>query len=213
MVSSIIALTMLALGLLLLLWGFQYRRWLLPLISFFVGFTAAAGILIMRSRNGVEVTPSDWAVGMILSAIYALLAFRSKTVGVVMLAGVLGYGLIVYLLLALDIDDSTAVAFGGLMGAATFALYALIYRRKKWLYIALTSAAGSVSVLVGSLLFFEQLSEAGLTSALGAHSLVDNPLFWPTIAVFLALVGYVAQSRTAIRVPQRGRAKIKTSPG
>ncbi len=212
MVSNIIALIMLAFGLVMLLWGFQYRRWLLPIVSFFIGFTAAAGAAALSSDEGILSTQDTWLIAVASGSIYALMAIRFNTVGLLLIAGALGYALIVYLLLSLDIEDSTIVASAGLLGAVAFVLYAFVYRNKRWMVTAITSAAGSVSLLVGALLLFDQSSLSGFSSGSGSSTLLGNPLFWPTLVLVIAIVGYIAQSRTTAGEQRPSRTNVKASP-
>ena len=212
MVSSIIALIILAFGLVLLLWGFQYRRWLLPTISFFIGFTAGAGAAALDSGEGVLSTTEAWLTAMVSGSIYFITAIRFKTVGLLLIAGALGYSLIVYLLLSLDVEDGTIVASAGLLGAIAFVLYAFIYRNKRWMVAALTSAGGSASLLVGALLLFDQPSLSDFSSGSSGSTLLGTPLFWPTLVMVIAIIGYIAQSRTTAEEQSPNRTNVKTSP-
>ena len=201
MVSNVLALIMLAFGLLLLLWGFRYGRILMPVISFVIGFTAAAGAVALISEEGFLSTPPGWIAALLAGVIYALLAVRFTAVGLILLAGTLGYGLFAYLLLAVDIDNSTIIAVGGLLGAVIFVLFTIFNRDKKWLFVALTAAAGAISSLIGVLLLFDKLSLNVFTLGGTANTLLENPLLWPTVALVLTIVGYVAQSRIEVSEP------------
>ena len=212
MVSNIIALIMLAFGLILLLWGFQYRQWLLPIISFFIGFTAAAGAWGLIKGESLLSTHEAWIAALAAGSIYTLMAFRFQAVGLVLMAGSMGYALIVYLLLALDINDGAIVAVAGLAGALTFALYSILYRKKKWFVTALTAAAGATSLLAGAILLFNQFLAIEIASSSDANPLLQHPLFWPTLVMVLAIAGYVAQSRSTVGEPKPQRGDIKASP-
>jgi hypothetical protein len=201
MVSNVLVMTMLVFGLLLLLWGFRYRQILLPVISFCIGFTAAAGLAALLSPEGFATSPVAWLIALTTGVIYALMAVRFKTVGLILLAGALGYGLVVYLLLAVDIDDGTIIAFMGLFGAVLFVLYAIFRRNQDWMLVGLTALAGAFSLLVGVLLIFNQLSVDEITSVSGPNTLMENPLLWLTLWLILAIVGFVAQSRTPLLSP------------
>jgi hypothetical protein len=201
MVSNVLAMIMLVFGLLLLLWGFRYRQILLPVICFGIGFTAAAGLAALLSPEGFSTSPVAWLIALATGVIYALMAVRFKTVGLILLAGALGYGLVVYLLLAVDIDDGTIIAFMGLLGAVLFVLYAVIRRNQDWMLVGLTTLAGAFSLLVGVLLSFNQLSVDEITAGAGPNTLMENPLLWLTLWLILAIVGFVAQSRTPLLSP------------
>ncbi|GMQ78746.1 MAG: hypothetical protein BMS9Abin02_1280 [Anaerolineae bacterium] len=201
MVSNVLVLILLVFGLFLLLWGFRYRQLLLPFISFGIGFTAAAGLAALLSPEGFSTSPVAWLIAIVTGVIYALMAVKFKTVGLILLAGALGYGLVVYLLLAVDIDDGTIIAFMGLLGAVLFVLYAIFYRKQDWMLVGLTALAGAFSLLVGVLVIFNQISVDGITTGAGPNTLMDNPLLWLTLWLILAFVGFVAQSRTPLLSP------------
>jgi hypothetical protein len=201
MVSNVLVMILLVIGLLMLLWGFRYRQILLPAISFGIGFTAAAGLAALLSPEGFSASPAVWIIAIATGVIYALIAVKFKTVGLILLAGALGYGLVVYLLLAVDINDGTIIAFMGLLGAVLFVLYAIFYRKQDWMLAVLTALTGAFSTLVGVLLIFQQLSMDEITSGGGPNMVMENPLLWLTLWLILAIVGFVAQSRTPLLSP------------
>jgi hypothetical protein len=203
MVSNVLVMIMLVFGLLLLLWGFRYRQILMPVISFGIGFTAAAGLAALLLPEGFSLSPVAWLIALATGVIYALMAVRFKTVGLILLAGALGYGLVVYLLLAVDIDDGTIIAFMGLLGAVLFVLYAIFRRNQDWMLVGLTAMAGAASLIVGVLLIFDQLSLDEIASGAGLNTLLENPLLWLTLGLILAIVGFVAQYRTPLLSPSQ----------
>ena len=197
MLVNVVAIISLVLGLILALWGYNLRRIVIPLINFYIGFSAAAGVVSLLSGDDFMSTTAGLVAGIVVGVFVALLSFRFSSVAVAILGGAIGYGLVVYLLLALDIENSNIVSLGGLLGGAIAALISVLNRNRKWLTIMLTSAAGAFALVIGTLLLFDQVATEDIGSGMALSSILETPLLWPLIWLVLFILGYFAQSRSA----------------
>jgi len=197
MLVNVVAIISLVLGLILALWGHNLRRIVIPLINFYIGFSAAAGVVSLITGDDFMSTTAGWVAGIGVGLVLALLSFRFSSVAVAILGGAIGYGLVVYLLLVLDIENSNIVSLGGLLGGAIAGLISVLYRNRKWLTVALTSAAGAFAIVAGALLLFDQIATEDIGSGMALSSILETPLLWPLIWLLLFILGYFAQSRSA----------------
>lgn len=189
------------LGLIMLLWGDRLHRVLIPLVNFFIGFTAAAGVFSLIAGEDFMSTSTSLIAGAAAGVVISVLSFIFSTFAAAVLAGAVGYGLVVYLLMVLDIEYGAAVAFGGLLGAAVAAAIAVLNRSKKWLTIVLTSAVGAFAVVAGILTLFELINIEEIGSGEVLSVVLETPLLWPVIWLVIAVLGYFAQSR---QTPESG---------
>lgn len=197
MLLNLVALILLVLGLILLLWGHGLHRLMIPMVNFFIGFTAAAGILSLVSSDSFMSTSASWIIGAVVGALLAILSFVFNSVAAAVLGGAIGYGLVVYFLLVLDIEYNSLVALGGLLGGGITALVSVLNRNSRWLTIALTSAAGAFALVIGVLLLFDQIATDEIGSGMVLSSILETPLLWPLIWFVIVILGYFAQSRAA----------------
>lgn len=197
------------LGLAALLAGYRLFLLLLPIWGFFAGFFIGATVVTLLLGDGFLVTVTGWVVGFILGLIFAILSYLFYIVGVVIVAGSIGYALGAGLIYAL-IPDATIIAFVvGLISAIIIAGITLVLNLQKWVIITITALGGSTAILASLLLFFGRI---GLTD-LGnnpVQPVIQDSFFWFIFWFLLAAVGFAAQATTTqvyvLKAPDSGRS-------
>ena len=191
MVGGIITLLF---GSILLLAGYRFFLFLLPIWGFIFGFGLGAETVQALFGDAFLSTATSWVVGFGVALVFAVLSYLFYFAAVAIVGGALGYALAVGLLQAIGLNFGFIVWLVGLVVAVIFGVGVLVLNIQKWVVIAATAILGS-GVIVGCFLFL---------FGGPASQIVQNPVrvalqaspWWTLAFVILAVFGFIAQYQT-----------------
>ncbi len=188
MVGGIIALLF---GSMLLLAGYRFFLFLLPIWGFIFGFGLGAQSVQAIFGDAFLSTATSWVVGFGVALVFAVLSYLFYFAAVAIVGGALGYTLAVGLLQAIGLNFGFVVWLIGLAAAVVVGVGVLVLNVQKWVVIAATAILGA-GVIVGCFLFLfggpaTQVLQNPVRLALQASP------WWTLAFVVLAVFGIVAQ--------------------
>ena len=182
----------LVLGLVITFGGYRLFLALLPLWGFFFGFGLGAQTLNYLFGYGFLASITSWVVGFIVGVIFAVLSYFFYIFGVAAMAGSVGYGLGVSLMLWIGLSQGLVTWLVGI--ALGMALIILTFKLslQKFIIVIGTALIGS-SVMIGTLLLgVEGLSLMRLAENPIQTMLQNSPL-WAILYFVLATSGIFVQ--------------------
>ena len=180
-------------GALMCFFGYRLFIVLLPLWGFFFGLMLGAESMQALFGTGFLSTVTSWVVGFIVAIIFAGLSYLFYAAAVVIVAGSLGYGVTVGILLAIGMQMGFLVWLIGIVVAVIVAVLTLVLNIQKWVIIVATSLAGAAVVFGAYFVMFAPHA-----------TLLDNPIkayigsspFLMIVTFLLAAAGIVFQFRS-----------------
>jgi hypothetical protein len=190
--------TMIALlfGLAITFGGYRLFLALLPIWGFFFGFGLGAQTLQVLFGYGFLATVTSWVVGFIVGALFAVLSYMFYIFGVALLAGSLGYGLGVSVMLWLGLSPGLITWLVGIILGIVLIFVTIMFNLQKYMVIIGTSVIGA-GLLIGTLM----MGVVGVALT----RFVDNPIqtmlqdspLWTILFLALAIGGIIVQLRAA----------------
>src|SRR5690242_3022132 len=104
-------------GTLLVLAGYRFFLFLLPIFGFFFGFTLGAQTVTALFGDGFLSTVTSWVVGFGFALIFAVLSYAFYIVAVGLIGAALGYALGVGILEAIGLNFGFIVWLVGIVAA------------------------------------------------------------------------------------------------
>lgn len=176
-------------------YGYRMLIFLLPVWGFFFGFGLGAQSIQVLFGQGFLATTTSWIVGFVVALIFAVLSYLFYAVGVVLIAGALGYGVTVALLLAIGLNYGFIVWLIGIIAGVVLAVVTISFNLAKYVIIVATALGGS-AVAVGVLMV--GYVRASLTNVL------ENPVsFVLQEGGFLAILVFILMAVAGIYVQLR----------
>ena len=191
MVGGIIALLF---GSVLLLAGYRFFLFLLPILGFVFGFGLGAQAVQAIFGDAFLSTVTSWVVGFGVALVFAVLSYLFYFAAVAIVGGALGYALAVGLLQAIGLNFGFVVWLVGLVAAVVVGVGVLVLNVQKWVVILATAILGS-GVIVGCFLFLFGGPAAQVLQNPVRVALQASP-WWTLAFVILAVVGIVGQFQT-----------------
>jgi hypothetical protein len=195
LLSILVALLTLGLGIVFTFWGYRFFKILLPIWGFMIGFMVGAGAVALLFGDGLLTTTSGWIVAFIAGLIFAVVSYLFYAIGILILSGAIGYGLAVYLMLALGVGSRFLTASLGIIGALIGAGLTVILDLEKWLITILMAGAGSAQIVVGLLLLFGRISLDDVGTGQTLAQVFETPFFWLFLWAVIVGLGFIVQSR------------------
>jgi len=176
-------------------YGYRMLIFLLPVWGFFFGFGLGAQSIQVLFGQGFLATTTSWIVGFVVALIFAVLSYLFYAIGVVLIAGALGYGVTVALLLAVGLNYGFIVWLIGIIAGVVLAVVTISLNLAKYVIIVATALGGS-AVAVGVLMV--GYVRASLTNVL------ENPVsFVLQEGGFLAILVFILMAIAGIYVQLR----------
>src|SRR5215467_13913910 len=136
MVGGIIALLF---GSILLLSGYRFFLFLLPIWGFIFGFGLGAETVQAIFGDAFLSTVTSWVVGFGVALVFAVLSYLFYFAAVAIVGGALGYALAVGLLQAIGLNFGFVVWLVGLVAAVVVGVGVLVLNVQKWVVILATA--------------------------------------------------------------------------
>lgn len=191
-------------GLALMVGGYRFFLFLLPIWGFFAGFVLGADAVQALFSTGLFATATSWVVGFVVGAIFALASYFFYMAAVAVVAGIFGYMIGVGFMDLIGLNDLgfitflVALAVGVVLVIVTFR-----FNLQKYVIIAATSIAGA-AIVVGTIMMG--------VNGMSLLQLADSPLraLWAA-SPFMAIVFLVlAVGAILVQVRANRRFEVET---
>lgn len=196
---GLFCITMFALlfGLAITFGGYRIFLAMLPIWGFLFGFGLGAQTMQMLFGFGFLVTATSWVVGFIVGVVFAVLSYMFFVFGVAALAGSVGYGLGVSIMLWIGFNPGFLTWIVGVIASVALIVVTLRFNLQRVLISVETAIIGA-GIIIGTLL----LGVGGLMLA----SLIENPIhfilqdspLWAVLYVALVAAGILVQLKAPI---------------
>ncbi len=144
--------------------GGNIMRIIFPIVGFFVGFSAGAGMIASITGDGFLSTVLSWVVGFFVALLFAALAYFFYSFAVVLAFAGLGFSITAALLSVLHLDWNWLVVILGSIAGIVFGIFALAGSLPMVLLIIATSFFGIAMIIYGILLVFNVASFGDFSS-------------------------------------------------
>lgn len=182
-------------GALICFGGYRFFLFLLPIWGFFFGFGLGAQSIQALLGDAFFATVTSWVVGFALALIFAVLSYLFYIVAVAIIAGSLGYGLVVALMGAIGFNFGLITWLIGIVVAVVFAFVTLRFNLAKYVIIIAT-ALGGAGLAIGTMIVgVDKMDIARLSTDPIRTMLAGNP-FWSIVFIIMAAAGIFVQWRT-----------------
>lgn len=206
----IVGITAILIGALFCFSGNVWMRILFPLIGFFSGFSAGAGMIAAITGDGFLGTVFGWVVGLCVGLLFAALAYFFYAFSVVLAFAGLGFALSSGLLALLSIDWNWLVILLGTVAGIAFGLFAIVANMPMAILVVATSFFGSAVVLYGLMLVFNTASLGDFSNGSAVSAIKDSfglYVLWITAAI----AGIITQANIMKLESQRMRELWQSS--
>lgn len=176
--------------------GYAALRVVIAIWGAFVGFILAAGVVAGATGEGLLASALAWTVGLVVAAVFGLLAYAYYAISVLIGMSAIGFALGTTAMVALGVTWSWVVVLVGVVVGALLAMVAIAGDLPKMILALLGAFAGSSIVIGGILLVMGRLDRGDLASTDTTASL-DLWWGWTVVYVVLAVAGVASQLRDA----------------
>lgn len=177
-------------GLVLCFAGYRLFLVLLPIWGFVFGMGLGVQTIQALFDVGFLATVTSWIVGLIVGSIFAVLSYLFYFAAVAIVAGSLGYGAAVGLLLAIGLDMGFIVWIIGIVAAVIAAAVTILLNLQKLVVIVTTAIMGAAVMVETVVLMFRPMA-AVLENPVRV-ALDVSPLLLVVFLVF-AVLGIIGQ--------------------
>jgi hypothetical protein len=192
--TILVGIILLAFGIAFCFYGFRAFLILLPVIGFIVGFYIGAHAIQIAMDQGFLATTLGIIFGLLGGVIGAFASYVFFIIGIVLVAGLMGFAVAAGILSLFDIDPGCIAALFGLGSAAAAVWLTMRYNLVRYVLIFITAVLGSTWIMLSVLLFLNRITVEQLTSQQGIVYPVisEAPLFW-IISLVLIVAGIYVQ--------------------
>ncbi len=186
--TILVGIVLMAFGIAFCFYGFRAFLILLPIIGFISGFYIGAQAMQIALNEGFLATTLSIIVGLGAGIIGAFASYIFMIIGIVLVAGILGFALTAGVLDLIGVSTSCLSSLVGLASAIAAVWLTLKYKLVRYVLIVITALLGANAIILSLLLFFNRISVEQIISPLGTVSPIikDSPLY---IILFVALFG------------------------
>lgn len=200
---EVFCMTMIALlfGLALMVGGYRFFLFLLPIWGFFAGFVLGAEAVQALFNTGLFATATSWVVGFVVGAVFALASYFFYFAAVAVVAGIFGYMIGVGVMDLIGLNGLEFITFVVALVVAVAAVIATIrFNLQKYVIIAATSIAGA-AIIVGTIMMG--------VNGMSVIQLAESPLraLWAA-SPFMAIV-FVVLAAAAIFLQVRANRRFE----
>jgi hypothetical protein len=194
----LIAIIVFALGALICFMGYRAFMVLLPIWGFLAGMWLGAYIISLIFGTGLLANLLGIAVAVITGIAGAAFAYLFYSVGVAVVAVLLGAALGSGILGAVGLDGPLMSLLGAFIGGGAVGAAALLWNVPKYLILVLTALAGADLMVVSGLTILGRITAADLEGGGNLVKLIGQggALAW-IVALALAVAGFVVQLRAS----------------
>jgi hypothetical protein len=197
MITTIfISIFALLLGLAICFVGYRLFLVFLPIWGFFAGLYIGAMGTATLFGGGFLADVTGLVVGVIVGLITGILSYLFYLVGVVIVAGVIGWIAGTGLMTAIGLEPGLVVTLVGLAFAVGLIIVTLIFNLQKYAIIGITSIMGADLLVLSGLLLFNRVSVEQLQAGSNlVEPILQSSWFTWLVWAVLAVAGIVVQIR------------------
>jgi hypothetical protein len=182
----------LLLGAIICFGGYRFFLILLPIWGFFFGFGLGAQTVQALLGDAFFATVTSWVVGFVLALVFAVLSYLFYIIAVALIAGSLGYGLVVAIMGGIGFNFGVITWVLGIVVGVIFAWVTIRYNLAKYVIIIAT-ALGGAGLAIGTLVLgVDGMSAAEATTNPIRAMLQGSPL-WTIVFIVMAVAGAYVQ--------------------
>ena len=172
--------------------GYRFFLILIPIVCFFWGFALGAQTIQALFGDAFFATITSWVVGFIAAVVFAALSYFFYFIAVALIAGALGYGLVISLLGALGLDMNFITWLIAMAAAVALAVVTLRFNLQKWVIIAATAYIGAMTIIGTFLVVFGKVpvDQFGIQTVRLA---ISDSWFWVLGLIVLVVAGIFVQ--------------------
>jgi hypothetical protein len=194
--TIVISIFALLLGLAICFVGYRLFLVFLPIWGFFAGFYIGALATSNLFGGGFLADITGLVVGVIIGLIAGILSYLFYLVGVVIVAGVIGWIAGTGLMTALGFDPGLVITLVGLAFAVGLIILTVIFNLQKYAIIGITSILGADLLVLSGLLLFNRVSVEQLQAGSNlVEPILQSSWFAWLVWAVLAVTGIVVQIR------------------
>jgi hypothetical protein len=197
MADILLGLLAIVAGVVMLFAGQFVLRFVLPIWGFFAGFAFGSGLFAALADERVLGTLLGWVSGFVFALIFAVLAYLYYAVAVIIAMAAFGFAIGAGLVVALGIDWNWVAILVGLAVGAILGVISVFANMPMIVLALVSSLAGAASVVGGFMLVFGSLNSADFTQTAIMDGLKGS-WGWSLMLLVLAIVGFVAQTRSRV---------------
>jgi hypothetical protein len=176
--------------------GYRLFYLLLPIWGFVFGMAFGAQTMQALFGSGFLATVSSWVVGFVVGAVFAISSYLWFNLAIAILAGSVGYSVVVGLVMALGLPMGWLLWLIGLSAGVVVAIVALVLNLQKWVVIVGTAILGAETIIGTFVLMFNPVAR---TMANPIQAVMQtSPLLWILVAA-LVVLGVVTQFASSTR--------------
>lgn len=186
--TILVGIIMLAVGIAFCFYGYRTFMIFLPILGFIVGFYVGAQAMQIAMDQGFLATTLSIVVGLVSGVIGAFAAYVFFIIGVILLAGTLGFALAAGILHLFGMEPGCIAFLVGLAIAGAAVWLTWRYQLMRYVLIFMTAFLGADLIVLSILLLFSRITLDAITSPTGTFTpiLTESYLY---ILVFLVLLG------------------------
>lgn len=182
-------------GLVLCFRGYLAMRVVIPIWGAFVGFFAGVGLVAASTGDGAFSGALPWVAGIALALLFGFLAYAYYAVSVIVSLAGIGFVLGASLMVGLGIGWTWIIVAVGVLCGAALGWLAISVDLPMVILIVLTSLGGASAVVGGLMVLTGALETSDFDRADVVARMDASPLWWLAY-VALAVLGFLAQTRT-----------------
>ncbi|MBV9597960.1 MAG: DUF4203 domain-containing protein [Chloroflexi bacterium] len=184
-------------GVVLLLAGYRFFLFLLPIWGFFFGFGLGAESVQALFGDAFLSTVTSWVVGFVVALIFAVLSYVFYFAAVAMVGGALGYALGVGVLEAIGLNFGFIAWIVGIVVGIIFAIGVIVLNIQKIVVIIATAILGAGVIVATFLALFGGTSAQVTLNAV--HTALQASPLWTITFIVLAIIGIAVQYQSTRR--------------
>ena len=189
------ALLSLVAGLALVFSGYRLARILIPVLGFVAGLSLGGAVIADLAGTVFLGTALGVIIGLVMGAIFAVLAYFYYYLAVLVLTVTLGYWAGSGLVLLVGFSPGLLSALVGIGAGLLAGVLAIVANAPKYVLMVLTAVAGATASVGGVLLLFNRIP-LDTYSYNTVHVALSDSFFWTIAALVLIIVGVLAQVRS-----------------
>lgn len=196
----LVGILVLLIGVVLATMGLRLWFWMLPILGFVAGFFLGMILVYGVVGDGVWATILSWIAGIAIGAALAVTSVLWWYAGAIVAVASSGALLTTGLATTFGIDTDWILILLAILGAALFAIAALVFALPLYIVVMSTAIAGGIAVVSGLLLIFDQIDVDDLGSGYAVAVISDSLIWWLPWIVVTAL-GILVQLQQGAMVP------------
>lgn len=189
-----------AAGLVLCFRGYVAFRIIIPLWGAFVGFSLGAGLIAGAMNGGFLRTATGWLVGLAFAVVFAIVAYLSYEVAVVLAMGSIGFALGSSLMVALGVSWSWLIVLVGVALGVLLAFAAIAADLPGVLLLVLSALGGASAVTLGLMLVSGAIDTREFTDEDVTEQAASAGWWWYVVYAVFAVAGTTVQIESAQRL-------------